>query len=55
MIGVRLLDGTHSAHDFPQQRRLLVSAGLLIEEAGQVRLTHRGVELANQVGAEFLV
>ena len=54
MIGVRLLEGTGSAHDFPKQRRELVSAGLLVEDAGQVRLTHRGVELANQVGAAFL-
>lgn len=54
MIGVRLLEGTGSAHEFPEQRRALVSAGLLIDEAGQVRLTHRGVELANQVGAVFL-
>lgn len=54
MIGVRLLEGTSSAHNFPEQRRELVSAGLLIEDAGQVRLTHRGVELANQVGAAFL-
>jgi oxygen-independent coproporphyrinogen III oxidase len=54
MIGVRLLEGTGSARDFPEQRRELVSAGLLLEEAGQVRLTHRGVELANQVGAAFL-
>jgi oxygen-independent coproporphyrinogen III oxidase len=54
MIGVRLLQGTGSARDFPEQRRELVSAGLLVEEAGQVRLTHRGVELANQVGAAFL-
>jgi putative oxygen-independent coproporphyrinogen III oxidase len=54
MIGVRLLEGTGSARDFPVQRRDLVSAGLLVEEAGQVRLTRRGVELANQVGAAFL-
>jgi oxygen-independent coproporphyrinogen-3 oxidase len=55
MIGVRLLDGTSSARDFPQQRHHLVGAGLLLEEDGQVRLTRRGVELANQVGAAFLV
>jgi oxygen-independent coproporphyrinogen-3 oxidase len=54
MIGVRLLDGTAAASDFPGQRRQLVAAGLLIENGGQVRLTPRGVELANQVGAAFL-
>jgi oxygen-independent coproporphyrinogen-3 oxidase len=55
MIGVRLLEGTNSARDFPEQRRNLVGAGLLLETDGQVRLTRRGVELANQVGAAFLV
>jgi oxygen-independent coproporphyrinogen III oxidase len=55
MIGVRLLGGTDSARDFPEQRRHLVGAGLLQENDGQVRLTQRGVELANQVGAAFLV
>jgi oxygen-independent coproporphyrinogen-3 oxidase len=54
MIGVRLLAGTSSARDFPEQRRDLVSAGLLLEADGHVRLTRRGVELANQVGAAFL-
>ena len=55
MIGVRLLGGTDSARDFPEQRRHLVGAGLLLEDNHQVRLTRRGVELANQVGAAFLV
>ncbi len=55
MIGVRLLEGTGSARDFPEQRRHLVGAGLLFENDDQVRLTRRGVELANQVGAVFLV
>ena len=55
MIGVRLLEGTASARDFPKQRRHLVGAGLLLENDDQVRLTRRGVELANQVGAAFLV
>ena len=55
MIGVRLLEGTASARDFPEQRRHLVGAGLLLENDDQVRLTRRGVELANQVGAAFLV
>ena len=55
MIGVRLLGGTGSARDFPEQRHHLVGAGLLLENDDQVRLTHRGVELANQVGAAFLV
>ena len=54
MIGVRLLEGTSSARDFPEQRRDLVGAGLLLENDGQVRLTRRGVELADQVGAAFL-
>jgi putative oxygen-independent coproporphyrinogen III oxidase len=54
MIGVRMLDGTTAARDFPAQRSELVGAGLLAEEDGQVRLTRRGVELANQVGAAFL-
>jgi putative oxygen-independent coproporphyrinogen III oxidase len=54
MIGVRLLDGTGAAGEFPAQRRRLVGAGLLTEADGRVRLTRRGVELANQVGAAFL-
>jgi putative oxygen-independent coproporphyrinogen III oxidase len=54
MIGVRLLDGTMAAREFPAKRRELVGAGLLIDDDGQVRLTRRGVELANQVGAAFL-
>ncbi|HVH66130.1 MAG TPA: radical SAM family heme chaperone HemW [Candidatus Acidoferrum sp.] len=54
MIGVRLLQGTASTREFPEQRRQLVGAGLLVESEGFVRLTRRGVELANQVGAAFL-
>jgi oxygen-independent coproporphyrinogen-3 oxidase len=54
MIGVRLLDGTTAARDFPVQRTQLVEAGLLAERDGDVRLTRRGIELANQVGASFL-
>jgi oxygen-independent coproporphyrinogen-3 oxidase len=55
MIGVRLLGGTGAAREFPAQRQQLVGAGLLVEDHGEVRLTRRGVELANQVGAAFLV
>jgi hypothetical protein len=55
MIGVRLLEWTIAAREFPAQRRQLVGAGLLLENGDQVRLTRRGVELANQVGAVFLV
>ena len=55
MIGVRLLEGTEAASDFPTKSRQLVAAGLLIEADGRVRLTQRGIELANQVGAMFLV
>ena len=54
MIGVRLLGGTAAAWDFPAERKHLVEAGLVVEAGGQVRLTRRGVELANQVGAAFL-
>ncbi len=54
MIGVRLLQGTDAAADFPAQREQLVDAGLLVEAGAQVRLTARGIELANQVGATFL-
>jgi oxygen-independent coproporphyrinogen-3 oxidase len=54
MIGVRLLQGTDAAGDFPAQREQLVGAGLLVEADGRVRLTRRGIELANQVGATFL-
>ena len=54
MIGVRLLDGTTAARDFPAQRTELVDAGLLAEQDGGVRLTRRGIELADQVGAAFL-
>jgi oxygen-independent coproporphyrinogen III oxidase len=55
MIGVRLLDGTDAAGGFPAQRKQLVGAGLMVEANGQVRLTPRGIELASQVGAMFLV
>ena len=55
MIGVRLLDGTSAPGLFPDQQRRLVAIGLLAEAAGSVRLTPRGIELANQVGAAFLV
>jgi oxygen-independent coproporphyrinogen III oxidase len=54
MIGVRLLEGTVAAREFPDQRQDLVRAGLLLEDDGLVRLTRRGVELANHVGAAFL-
>jgi oxygen-independent coproporphyrinogen-3 oxidase len=54
MIGVRLLQGTRAARPFPEQRRQLVDAGLLSDSDGEVRLTSRGIELANQVGAAFL-
>ena len=54
MIGVRLLDGTTAPAVFPDQQRMLVEIGLLAEGAGSVRLTPRGIELANQVGAAFL-
>src|SRR5258708_8377477 len=54
MIGVRLLEGTHAAGDFPAERQQLVGAGLLIEADGQVGLTRRGVELANQLAATVL-
>ncbi|HSO93299.1 MAG TPA: hypothetical protein VLS53_02355, partial [Candidatus Dormibacteraeota bacterium] len=55
MIGVRLLQGTSATQSFAAERGRLVSAGLLTEVGGQVRLTRRGVELANQVGAAFLI
>jgi len=55
MIGVRLLGGTTAARDFPAQRTQLVDGGLLAEQDGGVRLTRRGIELANQVGAAFLL
>jgi oxygen-independent coproporphyrinogen III oxidase len=54
MIGVRLLNGTTAARHFPIQRQDLIQAGLLLEQDGSVRLTRRGVELANRVGAAFL-
>ncbi len=54
MIGLRLLGGTDATRAFPDARRNLVAAGLLIEADEQVRLTRRGIELANQVGATFL-
>jgi len=54
MIGVRLLQGTRAADPFPAERDRLVAAGLLAPAGGAVRLTTRGVELANQVGAAFL-
>jgi oxygen-independent coproporphyrinogen-3 oxidase len=54
MIGVRLLRGTHAASAFSAERAWLEKAGLLSDESGWVRLTPRGIELANQVGASFL-
>jgi oxygen-independent coproporphyrinogen-3 oxidase len=54
MIGVRLLQGTAAAEPFPEERTQLVEAGLLVAQRDRVRLTTRGVELANQVGATFL-
>jgi len=54
MIGVRLLTGTTAAEEFPDKRSELIQAGLLLEQDGNVRLTRRGVELANQVGGAFL-
>ena len=54
MIGMRMLDGTRAAGAFPAERERLAAAGLLVEEGETVRLTRRGVELANQVGAAFL-
>ena len=55
MIGVRLMGGTAATRNFPEVRRQLVETGLLIEDDGRVRLSRRGVELANQVGAAFLL
>lgn len=54
MIGMRLLGGTRAASGFAGERSLLVAAGLIIDDGDAVRLTERGVELANQVGATFL-
>jgi oxygen-independent coproporphyrinogen-3 oxidase len=54
MIGVRLLGGTRAADAFPIERAELLAAGLLAAAGNTVRLTSRGVELANQVGAAFL-
>jgi oxygen-independent coproporphyrinogen-3 oxidase len=54
MIGMRVLGGTRAAAEFSAERRHLVAAGLLIDDGDAVRLTRRGVELANQVGATFL-
>ncbi len=54
MIGIRLLKGTRAAVPFEAERRQLVVAGLLLQDGETVRLTTRGVELANQVGAVFL-
>jgi len=54
MIGVRLLQGTRAVDPFPAERDRLVAAGLLAPAGEAVRLTARGVELANQVGAAFL-
>ncbi len=55
MIGVRLLEGTSATGPFPAARHRLAGLGLLTEAGDEVRLTRRGIELANQVGAEFLV
>ncbi len=54
MIGVRLLEGTRAAQTFPAERDRLISAGLLMQQRDRLRLTPRGIELANQVGAVFL-
>ncbi|MDQ6883282.1 MAG: radical SAM family heme chaperone HemW [Candidatus Dormibacteraeota bacterium] len=54
MIGVRLLEGTSATGPFPVERHRLAGLGLLTEQGDEVRLTRRGIELANRVGAEFL-
>ena len=54
MIGVRKLFGTSAPRAFPDEGRRLIDAGLLREVGDAVRLTPRGIELANQVGAAFL-
>ena len=54
MIGLRLLRGTRAVDPFPSECRELTEAGLLAQTINGVRLTARGVELANQVGAAFL-
>jgi len=36
------------------ERQRLAGLGLLTEQGDEVRLTRRGIELANQVGAAFL-
>jgi len=54
MLGIRVLSGTRAAKSFPAERRRLVAAKLLLREGDVSRLTPRGVELANQVGALFL-
>ena len=54
MIGIRLLEGTRAAQNFPEERDRLISGGLLMQRRDRVRLTPRGVELASQVGAAFL-
>jgi oxygen-independent coproporphyrinogen-3 oxidase len=54
MIGVRKLGGTRAAQPFVKERERLIAASLLAQNDGSVRLTPRGIELANQVGAAFL-
>jgi oxygen-independent coproporphyrinogen-3 oxidase len=54
MIGIRLLRGTRATDPFPIERADLEAAGLLAAVGDAVRLTSRGVEVANQVGAAFL-
>src|SRR5438132_13420368 len=47
MIGVRLLDGTSAAREFPVQSKELVGAGLLWEVDVEDRLNCRSVEMDN--------
>jgi oxygen-independent coproporphyrinogen-3 oxidase len=54
MIGIRLLRGTEATDPFPVERADLEAAGLLAAAGKTARLTRRGVEVANQVGAAFL-
>lgn len=65
ILGLRLLEGVGKERFFRrfglqvedvygEEIRRLASLGLLAEEAGRVRLTRRGLVLANQVFAEFI-
>lgn len=54
MLGLRQTDGIAYGGEFPERVNPLVKNGLLEKQGGTLRLTARGIDLANLVFMEFL-